>query len=419
MRIWFLTINEPWPTDEGHPRLLRTGVMAQRYARQGDEIVWFNSSFYHARKIHRFDRTVIREVEPRLTIIGMYADAYRKNISVGRLLHNRQIGREFRKLLTQLPPPDAIVASMPLPELAYEASQYAKARNIPIVVDVRDLWPDIWLESAPRPLRPLAKLFLTPYYRLLRRAINDSTAVSGLSESCVDWGLGLGSRARNIFDKALPLAYVQEELPAPVIAEAERFWDAQGVTADPSVITVCYFGIISRRYEFDTVFQALPRLNEADRRRIRIVLCGDGERYEELKKAASATGIIMPGWMDAAQIETLKRRSQIGLLPYPSSPDYTKSMPNKLFDYLTGGLPILTCLTGVTGDLVAQRGCGWLYPNHDADALAAHLSRLVGSPAEIATAAANCRKTAGEFSADAIYSEFRTRLERMVEALRC
>lgn len=416
MRIWFLTINEPWPTDEGHPRLLRTGVMAQRYAREGDEVVWFNSSFYHARKTHRFDRTVIHEVEPRLTIIGMYAAGYRNNISVGRLRHNRQIGREFRKLLPQLAPPDAIVASMPLPELAYEASQYAKVHNIPIVIDVRDFWPDIWLEAFPRLLRPAAKLLMTPYYRMLRRAVDDSTAVSGLSEVCVDWGLGLGTRPRGDFDKALPLAYVQDDLPAAAMAEAQKFWDAQGVSVDPNVVTVCYFGNISKRYEFDTVFEAVSRLSDADRPRIRIVLCGDGERFPELKQRAVATpSIVMPGWMGATQIETLKQRSQIGLLPYPSSPDYTKSMPNKVFDYLTGGLPILTCLTGVTGDLVMARKCGWLYANHDAAALAAHLSRLAANPAEIAVAAENCRETAGEYSADNIYSEFRQRLQRMVE----
>ncbi len=393
--------------------------MARRYARSGDDVVWFNSSFYHARKMHRFSETVVRQVEPRLTIVGLYGDAYRKNVSLRRLRHNRQVAAQFRKQLGAFPKPDVIVASMPLPELASEATKFARTHGIPVVVDIRDFWPDIWLEAMPAALRPLGRVALWPYYRMLRNAIDGATGVSGLSEPCVEWGLGLGTRARTIFDKPLPLAYEAPDLSAEAIAEASAFWDATGVPENRDALTLCYFGNISRRYEFDTIFDAVKLLPENVRSRIRIVLCGVGERYDELKVLAERSGtIVMPGWMDAAQIETLKQRSQIGLLPYPSSQDYTKSMPNKVFDYFVGGLPILTSLQGVTGDLIRAKGCGWLYGNRDPDSLARLLKRLVDDKQAIAEAARQSVEVAHVYSADAVYGEFHDRLEAMLRTAR-
>jgi glycosyltransferase involved in cell wall biosynthesis len=414
MRIWLITIGEPWPTDGNHPRLLRTGIMAQLYARGGDEVVWFNGTFDHYKKVQRFLHTTSLEIEPRLTLIGLHAPPYDRNISVRRIRHHRELAREFKRMAGSLERPDVIVASMPPLELSLAAVQYGRAHEIPVVVDIRDLWPDIWLEVAPRLLRPLAKLALQPYYRMLRESVDLSDALSGVSDHAVEWGLDRATRHRRKFDGILPLAYQPPEFDANVMIEAEKFWSERGVDGNVS-LTLCYFGNISRRYEFDAVFDAVRLLPQHQQQKIRVVLCGVGESEQRLReRTRESSSIIMPGWVNAPQIEILKKRSQIGLLPYPSSDDYIRLMPNKVFDYLTGGLPILTSLRGVVGDFIAQEQCGWVYANNDAADLAQQLVKLSGDAEMIAHAAAQSRRVALRFAAASVYGSFRERLCELV-----
>ncbi len=415
MRIWLFAINETWPTDGSNPRLLRTGVMAQRYARAGDDIVWFNSSFWHAKKTHRFRKTTVIETEPRLTVVGLYGRAYQQNISLARIAHNWQVAREFKRLARGMAKPDIIVASWPMPELATAAMRYGKSHDVPVIVDIRDFWPEIWLEISPRCLLPAARVLLHPYYAMLRHAVDRSAALVGVSDLAVEWGLQHGTRARKPFDGPLPLAYETPPIDDAAMAAARQFWADRGIAPDSSKLTICYFGNISRRYEFDTVFQAIELMSEEERSRVRIVLCGVGERYDALNAwATKHKTILMPGWMDSAQIESLKQISDVGLLPYPSSEDYIRSLPNKSFDYLVGNLPILTSLKGLTDDLIRSFNCGWRYENNDAKSLVAKLRMLCDNPALVRAAAEGSTRAAVQFSADQVYGRFHDKMKQLV-----
>lgn len=415
MKIWLLTASEPWPSDGDNPRLLRTGVMARRYAAGGDDITWFNTALRHGDKQHRFDRTTTVVTEPGLTIVGLYGMRYTRNISFARIVHNIQVAAEFSKVCDGFPRPDIIVASWPIPELVYAGMRYATRQRVPVVVDIRDLWPDIWAETVPEWLRGPANLAFWPYRRMLTYAVDHSAAICGTAEPMVQWALERGNRPRNEFDAALPLAREDEIPESGTDLEAEAYWRNAGIGVDPGKLLVCYFGALSKRYEFKTVFDALESMPEEVRGRFSFVICGRGEAAEELKRRAGRLdGIVhLPGFINAPQIRSLIKRSAIGLLPYPSSLDYVRSMPNKTYDYLTGGLPILTSLTGATGDFVVENGCGWLYRNNDPRDLANLLIMLANNPGSIAEASVKAARVATGYSADTVYGEFRQRLARI------
>src|SRR5205823_6582162 len=179
--------------------------------------------------------------------------AYTKNVSLARIRHHRRLASEFLRLALTLPPPDAIVASMTPLELARAAGRYGRRCNVPVVVDVRDFWPTIFLEVAPPPLRPLARLAIEPFYRMLRETVDLATAVSGVSDAAVDWALAQRGRARGPFDVMLPLASQPVGVSQAAMDEAGRFWDALNVRERQERFTVCFVGTLSRRIEFDTV----------------------------------------------------------------------------------------------------------------------------------------------------------------------
>ena len=45
--------------------------------------------------------------------------------------------------------PDLILSSIPTSELSLEATKLGKKNNIPVILDIRDLWPDVFLDVLP------------------------------------------------------------------------------------------------------------------------------------------------------------------------------------------------------------------------------------------------------------------------------
>jgi glycosyltransferase involved in cell wall biosynthesis len=137
---------------------------------------------------------------------------------------------------------------------------------------------------------------------------------------------------------------------------------------------VCFFGTLGRQFDIGTVIEAarLPSMHG-----VRFVICGDGDRRENFEsQARGLPNVIFPGWVDRASIRTLMRRSLAGLAPYYNELSFTMSLPNKAIEYLAGGLPLVSSLTGELAALLESRQCGLTYAEGDPQALAASIAKL-------------------------------------------
>ncbi len=411
LRVWLVKTGEPWPTDGQHIRLGRTGIIARQYARAGDDIVWFNEIFDHTHRHHKPERLDKPMPDRNLDMVGLNGRGYRRAVSLSRMLHHGDVARDFRRRADGFEPPDAIVSSLIPLELCRETVRYGKRFGVPVVVDVRDLWPEVWLDLLPRQVRAAARVALRPYFEMLAEIVDNSAAICGVSEDAVDWALSHGNRKRNGFDGALPLAYEPPQLSEAELRSAGAFWSGKGIERDEHMLTICFFGNISHRVELDPVLEAVHDMSAELRGRVRIVFCGRGEAEGRVSAVAQhAANFHFAGWVNAAQIEELKRRSDVGLLPYPSDMDFMRSMPNKVFDYFSGGLPLLTCLKGVVARLIAEDGCGWMYENGDATDFLRVVRTLADDRRAVDQAAACARRTGERFTASEIYGRFRERL---------
>ena len=415
MRIWLVTIGEPWPIDGINPRLHRTGSMAFLYAGLGDQVVWFNNTFDHYKKKHRFPLGTTIEPLPNLTLIGLHGKAYKRNVSLERINHHREVATEWERISENLPKPDIIVASMPPLELSRAAVRFGRRNHIPVVVDIRDLWPDIFLEVFPKGTKWIGKVAIAPFYKMLDESVRDASAISGVSEHAVDWALSSAGKHRSKYDGQLPLAYSPDMFSSSEITAAREFWDRVGIRAGDTELTICFFGTFTPRIDLDVVLSAARQIPASMKDKIRLVLCGIGALADKVKACSSDTpGVIAPGWLNGAQINVLMQRSHVGLLPYPDT--FAKIVPNKVFDYLSGGLPVLTCLRGVTSDLIIGNQAGWMYNSGDAEDLVRMLVKLSQNRSGIAEAAICSAKLSKHFTAKKIYGEFRERLKSIIEA---
>jgi glycosyltransferase involved in cell wall biosynthesis len=412
--VWLIVPGEPTKLDPGKPRLLRTGILSEYLYQRGHRIVFWTTTENHVTKQNRAECSQKVQLNGRYAIWLLHGPLYKKNVSMARIRHNIVSSREFRKAAAGEQRPDVILCCYPTLELCQAAIDYAKSRSVPIVIDVRDMWPDIFPEVAPKRLRWAARLLLAPMFRQSRNIFRKADAITGITEAAVRWAARRGGVSDDApRNQAFTMAYSPNPPDPADRARAEEFWERRGIPAGRHQFVACFFGQLSRRYELNSVVKAAAILAQRGQDRIRICLCGTGEAAEELKRrAAGLPHIDFPGWMDKAQIWTLLRRSAVGLLPYPSTPDYVLSYPNKAGEYLSAGLPIISSVQGEMQHLLETWRCGLTYPNENAVELADILARLAGAPDEVAEMSRNGLAVFERFfNADRVYAEFADYIE--------
>src|SRR4030067_2188159 len=168
MRVWLIPSGEPLPTDGSNERLFRTGVLAGFLVRRGHEVLWWTSAYDHMRKSHRVAEDTFVSLAENYRMAMLHSCGYRRNISLARLADHRGLARRFSALAPREPAPDVTLSSMPTIELSREAVRYARSRRIPVGLDIRDLWPDIFVDSVPVWGGLPARLLLSPLFRDLR-----------------------------------------------------------------------------------------------------------------------------------------------------------------------------------------------------------------------------------------------------------
>jgi glycosyltransferase involved in cell wall biosynthesis len=419
MRIWVLTVGEPLPTDEGNSRLLRSGILTGLMAEEGHQVVWWTSTYDHTHKRHRFNSDTVLEVEDNLSIVLLHSLAYKSNVSIRRIVNHYGVARKFARLSETQTQPDIILCSYPTIELSRAATIYGEKRGIPVVLDVRDLWPDIFLELVPRWTRGFMKIMMGPISKDAQKAFMDSCAIVGPTMPFVDWGLNYAKRSRSTLERVFPMGYSSVPPGAEAIVDSEKRWKQRGISRDNHDFVACFFGTMGRQFELETVIGAARRL-QGQMPGIRFVLCGSGDSLEYYRELArGCQNVIFPGWVDAGDIWTLMRRSAVGLAPYRSSPSFRSSLPNKSIEYLSAGLPVVSSLKGELQRLLARHDCGITYENGNVDELAAAIIALYNDRERLEAMSGNARALYQEkFVAEKVYTEMIAYLESVVQHYR-
>jgi glycosyltransferase involved in cell wall biosynthesis len=413
LNIWLVKIGESMPTDGKNVRLLRTALLAKTLVEKGHKVIWWASTFNHATKAYRFAENTSLQIGDNYEIKFLHSIPYRKNVSLRRIINHMGVARTFSILANRLTPPDAIVCCLPTLELCAAAVRYGAAHNIPVIIDVRDLWPDIFLELGPGWMRPLLRLILSPMFHLTGYSCADASAIVGITPDFVNWGLKYAKRKTTVFDQCFPLGYSQTVPSDGEIKESENKWEKFGVTPDKSAFISCYFGNFGRHSDFETIIKAARQLNNGPRNFL-FVLCGTGDNMNYYRNLAKdCPNVVFPGWIGAADIWTLMRMSSVGLAPYRNSVGFISNLPNKPIEYMSAGLPIVTSVTGYLSQLIAEHNCGANY--HNAAELVQLLGELYNNPQKLEVLSQNSFKLYQEkFTAEKIYGDMVEYLEKLV-----
>ena len=412
MNIWLIQTGESLPIKSG-VRKMRTAVLADKLLERGHSVFWWAGAFEHQQKVIISTKDKNFDVSERYVIRVLRGCGYRRNVSLARYIDHQIIALKFRVQSKKFPKPDVIVASMPDYLLAYEAARYARKNGIPFLVDIRDLWPDIFLDRFKKMgMNGLGKMVLARDFKLLASLLKSADGLTAVSKGYLQWGLDKIERTQSSFDKVFYLGYKAHSKKVAGSNEGSEIpvWlkEREG---QKLFIFIGTFGV---SYELELVVEAAGRFDKSGRTDICFVLAGAGEKFDLIvEKASGLKNVVLPGWIGQKEISVLLKMAYAGLVPCRS---VENTMPNKPFEYLSAGLPLINSLEGEMAELVEQYGFGLNYLPGDLEGLCLCIERFASDLFLHDKMSRNALRFFREYGdADKIYEEYATHIEKIVE----
>lgn len=331
----------------------------------------------------------------------LHGRSYRRNISWARYQNHLEIARSFVHECATEERPDLIVASMPTIELANEAVRHGCAKGIPVVVDIRDLWPDEMYARIPRILLPLGKLLFRRMERSVRETLEGAHSLTAVSEAYLAWGLQRAGRNRTARDRVFTFGYPDPMDGIGLHEQTMLYIDLQKIIYGRRVIW--FVGTFVGSIDLTTVIEAARLLSS--RTDLVFVFTGSGEREAVWRRLARGLpNVIFTGWLDRTALDAYARTAWAGLGAYKAGA--LMSLTNKIFEYLAYGLPVLIGLRGEAQKMIESAGAGVFYEPGNPASLVTAVTRLLDSPAIRDQMAASARNLfVSRFSADFVYSQ--------------
>jgi len=385
---------------------MRTTILADELVRRGHEVTWWGSNIEHRRKQPLV--AGIYTIAPGYTVRLLPVPAYTRNISWRRYRGYKSLARSFLQEAPSLPPPDIVLTGLPAHDLTYAAVRFANQRGIPSLVDVQDLWPDSFLELLPRGLRSLGRVGLFEDFRRARFALTNASGIIGISNTYLEWGR---SKAQRSARKEDGIFYLGSN---PL--RTRQSTSSESVFPDsPSSdrIVFGFLGVFGHTYDLQTILSAARLLANRGEHRAHFALAGTGDFAARLASQANGLpNVSFPGWLNAEEVESFLHRLDVGLATYAKGAP--QSLPNKPFQYLAAGKPIISSLPGELREILETSEAGLNYTAGDPESLAAAVLEFINSPTQIASMGQNAYSLfRSKFNAETIYPQMVDHLEQV------
>lgn len=275
-------------------------------------------------------------------------------------------------------------------------------RGKPFVFEVRDLWPEL-----PREMgvirNPLVLLAMSLLEWLCYRSAH---RVIGLAPGIVEGIMRRGVPPERV-------ALIPNGCDCHIFSASVEPWRPAEVP--PDALMAVYAGTHGIANGLNAVLDAAAELKRRGRDDIRLVLVGQGMLKPALQARAEREklhNVVFLDPIEKTRLAGLLAGADLGMQVLANVPAfYNGTSPNKFFDYIAAGLPVLINYPGWVADLIAETDCGFVVPPDDPGAFADALEQAANDRAALKRKGANAQKLAEEqFSRDKLAEE----LERVL-----
>jgi glycosyltransferase involved in cell wall biosynthesis len=268
--------------------------------------------------------------------------------------------------------PDVVVGSSVHPFAAVSAFVLSRRFRVPFVFEVRDLWPQTLIDLGRLKERSFAVVILRALERwLYRKASRIVVLLPNAHEYIVPLGI---ERARIFW--------------IPNGVDLRFFGRVVAPIREPGkIFTLMYFGSHGQANGLEELIAAMDYIHRSGfSDRVKLRLIGDGPRKQSLIDDSRRLGlpnVFFEQPVPKNQIPALAAEADAFVIPIPDRPNLYKYgiSPNKVFDFLAAGRPILIATTAINNP-VLEADAGLSVLPGDARILGEAIIRLTEMPPE-------------------------------------
>jgi len=331
-----------------------------------------------------------QEEDNRFNVVWVRMPHYEQAHSKSRIIGWFLFSRRIRKLAKIVPDsPDVIVCSSPSLLSFFGAKSLARRFSARLVFEVRDIWPMTLMDIGGYSPRH-------PFIRFLQwvedRAYRDSDRVVSNLKNAVEHMVELGMEKEKF--SWIPNGFSLEEVSqnAPLNDSAKK-----KIPQDKFLIG--YTGTLGVANSLYTLIDAAERLRDFPE--IAFILVGDGKEKATLQKRVLEKGLVNVHFINPipkVEIQAMLSQFDGCYIGLSKDPLFRFGVsPNKLFDYLYSGKPIIYGIESGNYKPVEDAGAGFQIPSEDAKQLEDAVLKLYRmEDSERAQMGANGRKVALE-----------------------
>lgn len=175
----------------------------------------------------------------------------------------------------------------------------------------------------------------------------------------------------------LPADRVSVALNTPVRARLDELSPKRHEAGGP--LELIYLGLLEAPRGIGQVIDAVAaaRATGID---VNLTVLGHGREADIFQRRAAERGLNgaarFLGHVPYAEAVRLLQRADVGVVPHLANESWNTTIPNKLFDYMAGGLAVLTSNAEPAERIVRETGAGLAYRDTDVAQLTTSIARM-------------------------------------------
>jgi glycosyltransferase involved in cell wall biosynthesis len=267
---------------------------------------------------------------------------------------------------------DVVMGTSPPIFQAFSAWLVATLRQRPLLLEIRDLWPEFIIDMGklknPQAIRLSRALERFLYRRATHLLVN--------SPAYVNYLIGKGVAPERI---TLIANGVDPQMFDPRMT-GNGLRPQLGLDGK---FVIVYAGAVSMANDLELVIDAASQL--ASDSRIAFLIVGDGNERRRLEAVVAERrlkNVIFTGAKPKHQMGDYLASADACVAVLQNIPMFRMTYPNKVFDYLAAGRPVLLAIDGVIREVVEEARAGIFIPPGDVARLVEAVRYLVDHPQE-------------------------------------
>ena len=414
MLVWILQTGEPLNCDGNQLRPMRAINLSKALVSKGHKVEIISTRFFHQEK--RFRKNIKKNNITGIIETLIDSPGYKSNISIRRLFDHHILSFNLlMNLLKRKKKPDIMFVGFPPIEWSLISIGYSFMKSIPIVIDVKDLWPDIfWDKEEINPLKKeFIKFIFFPYriYSILIASLTDY--MTGPTELIAKY---LKNNYQSKFLSKILKNQDPKTFPSPIVPPKEEKQIKLNIDkTDPKeCLNILFIGSLMSVYDFETIKKSIEIINKK-KIKIQLFIAGRGGSENYIKDIFKhIENVCFLGWINRKEAIDISSNCHLALAPYKNIKNYELNLVNKYIDYMSLGLPILSPLRGYPYELINKYEIGWNYPPKQSSTLARIIIDIIKSPNKIKIRSENAlRLFKKNYRFEIVYDQLVNKLEQI------